>query len=150
LHYIIRCLQPHASSPQYNCNFKCKELVLQKSKTLSKKNVRENQQLILISGKLVKFFTYLLLHIYIMICNRPILICSKHISEINYCKLFLLNEAWQGQNSMSIKNSFTKLAINFFYLIYYLRYLITKSLPLNYLVVYCLTNSNGFFRLRKF
>jgi hypothetical protein len=48
---------------------------------------------------------------------------------------------------MSLKTSVTKLTINFFHLIYYLRYLITKSLPLNHLVVYCLTNSNGFFRL---
>jgi hypothetical protein len=44
-----------------------------------------------------------------------------------------------------IKTSFIKLTINYFDLIYYLRYLITKSLPLNHLVVYCLTNSNGFF-----
>jgi hypothetical protein len=48
---------------------------------------------------------------------------------------------------MPIKNSFTKLTINFFNLIYYLRYLISKSLPLNHLVVYCLTNSNSSFRL---
>jgi hypothetical protein len=62
---------------------------------------------------------------------------------------FLLNKAWLGQNSMSIKTSFTKLTNNFFYLIYYLRYLITKSLPLNHLAVYCLTNSNGFFCLSR-
>jgi hypothetical protein len=50
---------------------------------------------------------------------------------------------------VSIKASFTKLTINLFDLIYYLRYLITKSLSLNHLVVYCLTNSNGFFRLSR-
>jgi hypothetical protein len=43
---------------------------------------------------------------------------------------------------VSVRTSFTKLTINFFYLIYYLRYLITKSLPLNHLVAYCSTNSN--------
>jgi hypothetical protein len=47
---------------------------------------------------------------------------------------------------VSIKTSFTKLTINLFFdLIYYLRFLITKSLPLNHLLVYCLTNLNGFF-----
>jgi hypothetical protein len=39
-----------------------------------------------------------------------------------------------------IKTSFTKLTINFFDLIYYLRYFITKPLSLKHLVVYCLTN----------
>jgi hypothetical protein len=47
--------------------------------------------------------------------------------------------------SMSIKTSFTELTINFFYL----RYLITKPYPLNHLVVYCLTNANGFFSLSR-
>jgi hypothetical protein len=40
---------------------------------------------------------------------------------------------------VSIKISFTKLTINFFHLIYYLRYLITKPLPLNHLAFYSLT-----------
>jgi hypothetical protein len=62
---------------------------------------------------------------------------------------FLLNRAWLGQNSVSIKASLTNLTINFFDLIYYLRCLITKPLPLNHLVVCCLTNSNGFFRLSR-
>jgi hypothetical protein len=47
---------------------------------------------------------------------------------------------------MSTKTSFTKLTIIFFDLTYYLRYLVTKPLPLNHLMVYCLTNTNGFFR----
>jgi hypothetical protein len=34
-------------------------------------------------------------------------------------KFFLLNKASLGQNSVSIKTSFTKLTIHFFYLIYY-------------------------------
>jgi hypothetical protein len=46
---------------------------------------------------------------------------------------------------MSVKTSFTKVTINFFYLIYYLRFLITKPLPLNHAVVYYLANSKGFF-----
>jgi hypothetical protein len=61
----------------------------------------------------------------------------------------LLNITWLGHNSVSIKTSFTKLTIIFFYLIYYLRYLITKSLPLKHLAVCCLTNSNYFFRLSR-
>jgi hypothetical protein len=48
----------------------------------------------------------------------------------------LLNRAWLDHNSLSIKTSFTKLTINFFYLIYYLRYLVAKSLPLNHSVVW--------------
>jgi hypothetical protein len=54
--------------------------------------------------------------------------------------IVFFNRAWLGQNSISIKTTFTKLTINFVDLIYHLRYLITKSLPLNHLVVYCLTN----------
>jgi hypothetical protein len=62
--------------------------------------------------------------------------------------IFLLNRAWLGHNS-SIKTSFTKLTISFFWLNILLKILNTKSLPLNHLVVYCLTNSNGFFRLSR-
>jgi hypothetical protein len=73
-----------------------------------------------------------------------ICICFLCLWEHVWKDFFLLNRAWLGQNSVSIKTSFTKLTINFFYLTYYVRYLITKPLPLNHLVVYCLTNSNGF------
>jgi hypothetical protein len=58
--------------------------------------------------------------------------------------VYLLNRAWICHNSVPIKTSVTKLTINFSYLIYYLRYLITKLLALHHLVVCCLTNSNGF------
>jgi hypothetical protein len=76
-----------------------------------------------------------------------------HLSYTQVCGyfffFFLLNRVWLNHNSVSIKTSFTKLTINFFDLYTNLRYLITKSLPLNHLLVYCLTNSNGFFHLSR-
>jgi hypothetical protein len=81
-----------------------------------------------------------------------------HCRHANLTRIYHSNLCWQYCSTScgsshcftEIANQFTcytKLMINFFYLMYYLRYLITKSLPLNHLVVYCLTNSNGFFRL---
>lgn len=68
LHYIIKYIHPHDSPAQYNYHFKCKELVLWKGiNRLSKKNIRENQQTILILRKLVQCFTYLVHHEYMMI-----------------------------------------------------------------------------------
>jgi hypothetical protein len=75
----------------------------------------------------------------LQLCTPQSCWCIIEMYWINYVQnnvlYFLLNKAWLGQNFMSIKTSFTKLTINFFYLIYYIRYLITKSLPLNYLVI---------------